>query len=109
MINDFLKNFCLITFALIGPITLPAGGIQRNLNDYNVLNNSKEIILSSNCSLYTYPKNTAKKLLLLKSGSSLSILRKWKGNERDVWVRVKLATNTLIDNPNQTTRGWIKI
>ncbi len=50
MINDFLKNFCLITFALIGPITLPAGGIQRNLNDYNALNNSKEIILSSNCS-----------------------------------------------------------
>ena len=109
MINDFLKNFCLITFALIGPITLPAGGIQRNLNDYNALNNSKEIILSSNCSLYTYPKNTAKKLLLLKSGSSLSILRKWKVNERDFWVRVELANNQLIDNPNKTTRGWIKI
>ena len=109
MINDFLKNFCLITFALIGPITLPAGGIQRNLNDYNALNNSKEIILISNCSLYTYPKNTAKKLLLIKSGSSLSILRKWKVNERDFWVRVELGTNQLIDNPNQITRGWIKI
>ena len=109
MISDFLKNFCLITFALIGPITLPEGGIQRHLNDYIVLNNSKEIILSSNCSLYTYPKNTAKKLLLLKSGSSLSILRKWKVNERDFWVRVELATNQLIDNPNKTTRGWIKI
>ena len=109
MINDFLKNICLITFALIGPITLPAGGIQRNLNDYNLLNNSKEIILSSNCSLYTYPKHTAKKLLSLKSGSSLSILRKWKVNERDLWVRVELATNQLIDNPNQITRGWIKI
>ena len=109
MINDFLKNICLITFALIGPITLPAGGIQRNLNDYNVLNNSKEIILSTNCSLYTYPRNTAKKLLVLQSGSSLSILRKWKVNERDLWVRVELATNKLIDNPNQTTRWWIKI
>ena len=109
MINDFLKNICLITFALIGPITLPAGGIQRNLHDYSVLNNSKEIILSSNCSLYTYPKNTAKKLLLLKSGSSLSILRQWKVNERDFWLRVELATNLLIDNPNQTTRGWIKV
>jgi len=109
MIKDFLKNICLITFALIGPITLPAGGIQRNLNDYNALNNSKEIILSSNCSLYTYPKNTAKKLLLLKSGSSLSILRKWKVNERDLWVRVELATNQLIDNPNKISRGWIKI
>ena len=109
MMNDFLKNFCLITFALIGPITLPAGGIQRNLNDYNILNNSKEIILSTTCSLYTYPRNTAKKLLVLRSGSSLSILRKWKVNERDLWIRVELVTNKLIDNPNQTTRGWIKI
>jgi len=47
--------------------------------------------------------------LVLKSGSSLSILRTWKLNERDSWVRVELATNQFIDNPNQTTRGWIKI
>jgi len=31
MINNVLKNFCLITFALIAPITLPAGGIQKRL------------------------------------------------------------------------------
>ena len=31
MINNLLKNLCLITFALIAPITLPAGGIQKNL------------------------------------------------------------------------------
>ena len=60
MINDFLKNFCLITFALIGPISLPAGGIQRNLNQFEVLNNSKEIILISTCSLHTYPKINSK-------------------------------------------------
>ena len=62
MINDFLKNFCLISFALFGPITLPAGGIQRFLNEYELLNNSKEIILTSNCSLYTYPKINCKKI-----------------------------------------------
>ena len=54
--KNVIKNFCLIGFALIGPITLPAGGIQRDLNEYNILNNSKEIILNSNCSLYTFPK-----------------------------------------------------
>ena len=32
MINNVLKNFCLITFALIAPITLPAGGIQKSFN-----------------------------------------------------------------------------
>jgi len=47
MINNLLKNFCLITFALIAPITLPAGGIQKNLNQNKFLNNTKEIILDA--------------------------------------------------------------
>tara|TARA_Y100001970_G_C13621608_1_gene549815 strand:- start:176 stop:505 length:330 start_codon:yes stop_codon:yes gene_type:complete len=109
MMNDFLKNICLITFALIGPITLPAGGIQRNLNHYKLLNNSKEIILISNCFLYAHPKTNAKKLSVIYIGSSLSILRQWKLNEKDNWVRVELATNQLIDDPNKITRGWLKI
>ncbi len=104
-----IKNICLIGFALIGPITLPAGGIQRNLNQYVIINNSKEIILNANCSLYTFPKTNAKKLIVLNSGSSLSILRKWVVNERDTWARVELATNRFIDHPNKTTRGWIKM
>ena len=108
MIKDFLKNICLITFALIGPISLPAGGIQRDLNEYKFLNNSKEIILNSNRFLYPFPKNNAKKLVVLDSGSSLSILRKWAGDERDIWVRVQLANNQLIDDPNKIIRGWIK-
>ena len=109
MMKNVIKNICLIGFALIGPITLPAGGIQRNLNEYNILNNSKEIILNSNCSLYTYPKTNAKKLMVLYPGSSLSILRKWVVDESDVWARVELPTNRLIDDPNKTTKGWIKM
>jgi len=108
MIKHFIKNICLITFALIGPITLPAGGIQRSLSEYSFLN-SKEIILSKNCFLYTHPKNNATKLVVLSSGYSLSILRKWKANKEDIWARVELLTNQFIDNPNKITKGWIKI
>ena len=107
--KNMIKNICLIGFALIGPISLPAGGIQRNLNEYKTLNNSKEIILNESCSLYTFPKNNAKKLIVLNPGSSLSILRKWVVNERDIWARVELATNYFIDHPNKTTKGWIKM
>ena len=104
-----LKNVCLIGFALIGPITLPAGGIQRNLNEYKVINSSKEIILNANCALYTFPKTNAKKLMVLNSGASLLILRKWLVNEKDIWARVEVATSNLMDSPNRTTRGWVKI
>ena len=107
--KSMIKNICLIGFALIGPITLPAGGIQRNLNEFKTLNSTKEIILNSNCSLYTFPKTNAKKLMVLNSGASLSILRKWVVNERDVWARVELATNRFIEHPNRTTKGWIKM
>ena len=109
MIKDFLKNICLITFALVGPITLPAGGIQRNLIDYQSFNNSKEIVLNSNCSLFTYPKQNAKKLMLLNPGTSLSILRQWKVDETNVWLRVEISRNKFIDDPNNVSKGWIKI
>ena len=109
MIKDFLKNICLITFALIGPITLPAGGIQRSLNDHKFFDNSNEIILNSNFQLYASPQPNAKKLTVIKSGPSLSILSQWKLDQKDIWMRVKLATNKLGDDPNKITRGWIKI
>ena len=109
MINNLLKNICLIIFALIGPITLPAGGIQKNLNQFKLLNNTKEIILSSETSLYSFPEINAKKLLILDSGTIITILRNWKLNEKDIWFRVQLASNKILDDPNKITKGWIKM
>ena len=109
MIHSLLKNICLIIFALIGPITLPAGGIQKSLNQYKFLNNTKEIILSSDTSLYSFPKTTSKKLIILDSGTSITILRNWKVNEREIWVRVQLASNQILEDPNKITKGWIKM
>jgi len=109
MINSIIKNFCLITFALIAPITLPAGGIQKSLNHNKLLDNTKEIILSSNTPLYSFPEIHAKELLILDVGSTLSVLRNWKVRESEVWVRVELASNKLLDDPNKILRGWIKM
>tara|TARA_B100001113_G_C20783536_1_gene480634 strand:+ start:36 stop:365 length:330 start_codon:yes stop_codon:yes gene_type:complete len=109
MINNLLKNICLIIFALIGPITLPAGGIQKSLNQYKFFNNSKEIILITDTSLYSFPQLEAKKLMVLNPGTSINILRNWKVNEREIWVRVELASNKIFEDPNKITKGWIKM
>ena len=109
MINNLLKNFCLITFALIGPITLPAGGIQKSLNQYKFTYSTKEIILTSNTSLYSFPQINATELLILDVGTTLSILRNWKVSESETWVRVELASNKFLDNPNNIKKGWIKM
>ena len=109
MINSLLKNICLIIFALIAPITLPAGGIQKTLNQNKFPNNTKEIILISNTSLYSFPAINAKELQVLEIGTSLSILRNWKISKGEIWVRVELASNKFLDDPNKIKRGWIKI
>ena len=109
MINNFLKNFCLITFALIAPITLPAGGIQKSLNQIKFPNNTKEITLSSNTSLYSFPEIHAKELLILDIGTTLSVLRNWKVSESETWIRVELPSNKLLDDPNKISKGWIKM
>ena len=109
MINNLLKNFCLITFALIAPITLPAGGIQKSVNQNEFSPNTNEIVLSSNTSLYSYPQIYARELLVLDLGTNLSVLRSWKVNESETWVRVELASNKLFDDPNKILKGWIKM
>jgi len=109
MINNVLKNFCLITFALIAPITLPAGGIQKSLNQNKFLNNTNEITLSSNTSLYSCPEIYSKELLVLDVGTTLSVLRHWKVSKNENWIRVELASNKLLDDPNKILKGWIKM
>ena len=109
MINDLLKNTCLIVFALIGPITLPAGGIQKGLSQYKFPSNTKEIILSSKTFLYCFPEINSLELLVLDIGTTLSVLRNWKVSETEKWVRVELGSNKLLDDPNKITKGWIKM
>ena len=109
MINNLLKNFCLITFALIAPITLPAGGIQKSLKQNKFPYNINEIILTSNTSLYSFPESYSKELLVLDIGTTLSVLRNWKVSESETWFRVELASNKVLDDPNKIKRGWIKM
>ena len=109
MINHVLKNFCLITFALIAPITLPAGGIQKSFNQNKFPNNTNEIILNSKNSLYSCPEIYSKELLVLDVGTTLSVLRNWKVSKSETWVRVELASNKFLDDPNRILKGWIKM
>ena len=109
MINNYIKNICLICFALFAPIYLPAGGIQKNLNNVSCFNKAKEIVLDSNCSIYIMPDLYSKKLRDLKTGSTLLILRHWITSNNDRWLRVQTSNNILAVNSNTPTKGWIKV
>ena len=70
---------------------------------------TKEIILNSNTLLYSCPEIHSKELLVLDIGTTLSVIRNWKVSESEIWVRVELASNKLLDDPNKITKGWIKM
>ena len=109
MISNYIKNICLIFFALFAPIYLPSGGIQKDLNNLSSFNKTKEIVLDSNRSIYTMPNLYSKKLRDLKTGSTLLILRHWITSNNDRWFRVQISNNIFADNSNNPSRGWIKI
>ena len=107
--KNYIKNICLISFALFAPIYLPAGGIQKNLNNLSSFNKAKEIVLDSNCIIYITPDVYSKKLRHLKTGSTLVILRPWISSTNDRWFRVQTTSNIFVDNANKPMRGWIKV
>ena len=108
MINNYIKNICLIVFALVGPISLPAGGIQRSIN-INLNDKSNEIIINSNRYLYFYPEKNSKKLSLISIGTSASILRYWIDSDDGRWIRVELSKSIFNNNFGQPLKGWMTI
>ena len=109
MINNYIKNICLIIFALVGPVSLPAGGIQRTISTSLDVDNTNEIILNSNNYLYYYPEKNSKKLSSVTVGTSASILRYWIVSEDERWIRVELSKSIFINNLGQPLKGWMKI
>ena len=65
--------------------------------------------MSFNTYLYSYPEICAKELLVLDVGTTLSVLRNWKVSKSETWVRVELASNKFLDDPNKILKGWIKV
>jgi len=107
MINNYIRNICLIVFALVGPISLPAGGIQRSINDLN--DRSNEIIINSNKYVYFYPEKNSKKLSPISIGTSASILRYWIDSDDERWIRVEFSKSIFNNNLCQPLKGWMKI
>ena len=109
MIRNCIKNICLITFALMGPISLPAGGIQKNLNDHSLFESSEEITLNTELFIYCCPAMQSMKLRRINAGESVSVLKYWQVSDSETWIRVKVSDNFLTDNSKIASRGWLKI
>ena len=96
------------TFGLILRIFIQ-NKFKKSIHHNKFPNNTNEITLSSNTSLYSCPEIFAKELLVLDVGTTLSVLRSWRVSKGETWVRVELASNKFLDDPNKILKGWIKM
>ena len=95
-------------FALVGPISLPAGGIQRSITDL-INEQPNEIIINSNQYIYFYPEKNSKKLSRIGIGTSASILRYWIDSDNKKWIRVEFSKSIFNNNLCHPLKGWMKI
>ena len=82
---------------------------EEETSDDLLIKELNEITLTSSTSLYSSPEIHARELSVLDTGTTLSVLRNWKVSESEIWLRVELAHNKFLVDPNNITKGWIKM
>ncbi len=108
----FIQWACLLGFALMAPITLPAGGglyqakipLQRQLRS-----NLSTLIAGDNNFLLSSPFEDAPSLRKLENGTPLTILRTWHYSQEKIWLYVEISSAQMFDRSSNARRGWINI
>ena len=108
----FIQWACLLGFALLAPITLPAGGadfrtkipVQRRLRS-----NLSPLIAGDNNFLLSSPFEDAPSLRKLENGTPLTILRTWHYSQEKMWLYVEISSAQMFDRSSHPRRGWINV
>ena len=101
---------CLLSFALIAPIALPAGGAIKT--QYKFINRKEPDICfaGDSCFLYPFPLESAEPYSNVDLGTSLRIIRLWQNTDGSNWFQVQLSQNSFFNAPGlMPSRGWINV
>ena len=101
---------CLLSFALIAPIALPAGG--ANKTQLKLINRKEAYICvaGESCFLYPFPSESAESYKNLDLGTSLRVIRLWQNTDGSNWLQVQLSQNSFFNAPGlRPSRGWINV
>ncbi|WP_269621970.1 SH3 domain-containing protein [Prochlorococcus marinus] len=101
---------CLLIFALIAPIALPAGGGNRSKIEIIQSQRFEEIFFANeSCILFSDPSLISKPLREIQPGTPVKVVRVWVNESGQNWMHVKLATPDFIEIPSSVIRGWISV
>ncbi len=106
----FLHWGCLLIFALVAPIALPAGGVRRDEMKIVINKEVQFCFAGGSCELLTSPYSSAIALRKISSGTPIRIIRFWNSHEGDQWAQVQLKNTNFVDfSSSSPSRGWINV
>ena len=94
----------LLGFALIAPVTLPAGGAERRQPEVRRRQAGEPLLPASVRSLQAAPECRAPALALLAADEPLRVLRSWSDTGGERWLPVEAAPGPGL---TPARRGWL--
>ncbi len=101
---------CLLSFALIAPVALPAGGANKTQFEFMNRQEADICVAGDSCFLYPFPSESAESYNNVDLGTSLRIIRLWQNTDGSHWLQVQLSQNSFFNAPVlKASRGWINV
>jgi len=106
----FLHWGCLLIFALVAPIALPAGGAASRKAEVTYSKGKDFGLAGDSCVLLSSPFLSSPSLCEIKLGTPLRVIRFWENEDGKRWIQVQRSSINLIDiNSHTASKGWINV
>lgn len=99
-----LRWAVLLGFALVAPISLPAGGSDRRQPELRRRASGEPLLCGTRAELKVAPNRRAPALVNVWSDEPLHILRRWHDRRGVRWLMVEKAVGPL-----DRRRGWLML
>tara|TARA_Y100001968_G_scaffold314434_1_gene339782 strand:- start:22351 stop:22686 length:336 start_codon:yes stop_codon:yes gene_type:complete len=108
-LSSLLGWSLLLSFALLGPVTLPAGGASLSRNFLRRSEEGGPVFAGTLCQLRSSPSSDAPALRIIPAGTPVRVLRRWQGPEGNEWFQVQILSFDFDQLVGSVTRGWVNV
>jgi len=107
--SSLLGWLLLLSFALLGPVALPAGGAYKLKGERYSNHRNGPMVIENSCNLKASPSSNEKTLCILNPGTTFRVLRSWNDLEGYSWLHIEISSFVFCDDVAVANRGWINV